>query len=41
MMVTYGYLMEHFIAWYSGNPYEYGAVLHDPLARADDARSTG
>ena len=22
MMVTYGYLMEHFIAWYSGNPYE-------------------
>jgi molybdopterin-containing oxidoreductase family membrane subunit len=23
MMVTYGYVMEHFIAWYSGNPYEY------------------
>jgi molybdopterin-containing oxidoreductase family membrane subunit len=22
MFVTYGYLMEHFIAWYSGNPYE-------------------
>jgi len=22
MMVGYGYLMEHFIAWYSGNPYE-------------------
>jgi molybdopterin-containing oxidoreductase family membrane subunit len=22
MMVSYGYLMEHFIAWYSGNPYE-------------------
>jgi Ni/Fe-hydrogenase subunit HybB-like protein len=21
-MVTYGYVMEHFIAWYSGNPYE-------------------
>jgi len=24
MMVTYGYIMEHFIAWYSGNPYEGG-----------------
>ncbi|MEA2699511.1 MAG: hypothetical protein QOI66_3782 [Myxococcales bacterium] len=23
MMVTYGYIMEHFIAWYSGNPYEF------------------
>jgi Ni/Fe-hydrogenase subunit HybB-like protein len=23
MMVGYGYLMEHFIAWYSGNKYEY------------------
>jgi Ni/Fe-hydrogenase subunit HybB-like protein len=23
MMVTYGYLMEHFIAWYSGNPHEF------------------
>ncbi len=22
LMVSYGYLMEHFIAWYSGNPYE-------------------
>jgi molybdopterin-containing oxidoreductase family membrane subunit len=22
MMVSYGYLMEHFIAWYSGSPYE-------------------
>ncbi|BDG10518.1 NrfD/PsrC family molybdoenzyme membrane anchor subunit [Anaeromyxobacter paludicola] len=22
LMVAYGYLMEHFIAWYSGNPYE-------------------
>jgi Ni/Fe-hydrogenase subunit HybB-like protein len=22
MMVAYGYAMEHFIAWYSGNPYE-------------------
>ena len=20
MIVSYGYLMEHFIAWYSGNP---------------------
>jgi molybdopterin-containing oxidoreductase family membrane subunit len=24
MMVSYGYIMEHFIAWYSGNPYEMG-----------------
>ena len=23
MMVSYGYVMEHFIAWYSGNLYEY------------------
>jgi molybdopterin-containing oxidoreductase family membrane subunit len=23
MMVSYGYVMEHFIAWYSANPYEY------------------
>jgi molybdopterin-containing oxidoreductase family membrane subunit len=23
MMVTYGYVMEHFIAWYSGDPYEF------------------
>jgi molybdopterin-containing oxidoreductase family membrane subunit len=23
MIVGYGYLMEHFIAWYSGNPYEF------------------
>jgi len=22
LIVTYGYLMEHFAAWYSGNPYE-------------------
>ncbi len=22
LMVAYGYVMEHFIAWYSGNPYE-------------------
>ncbi len=22
LMVAYGYLMEHFMAWYSGNPYE-------------------
>ncbi len=28
MMVGYGYLMEHFIAWYSGNPYEAFAFLN-------------
>jgi Ni/Fe-hydrogenase subunit HybB-like protein len=36
MMVTYGYLMEHFIAWYSGSPYEYSQFFrvrqHGPLA---------
>ena len=28
MMVSYGYLMEHFIAWYSGNPYEMFVILN-------------
>src|SRR4029077_19214281 len=28
MIVGYGYLMEHFIAWYSGNPYEMGQFFH-------------
>ncbi|MDX2019843.1 MAG: NrfD/PsrC family molybdoenzyme membrane anchor subunit [Deltaproteobacteria bacterium] len=28
MMVTYGYAMEHFIAWYSGSPYEFGMFFH-------------
>ena len=37
MMVTYGYVMEHFIAWYSGNPYEVAPVLQGALARADGA----
>jgi len=36
MMVTYGYVMEHFIAWYSGNPYEYSEFFrvrqHGPMA---------
>jgi Ni/Fe-hydrogenase subunit HybB-like protein len=27
MMVGFGYLMEHFIAWYSGNPYEFSAFF--------------
>jgi Ni/Fe-hydrogenase subunit HybB-like protein len=27
MMVTYGYAMEHFIAWYSGNPYEFSVFF--------------
>ena len=41
MMVTYGYVMEFFIAWYSGNPYECCAVLQGPLARARWRRSSG
>jgi Ni/Fe-hydrogenase subunit HybB-like protein len=28
MMVGYGYLMEHFVAWYSGNPYEMGQFFY-------------
>jgi molybdopterin-containing oxidoreductase family membrane subunit len=28
MMVSYGYLMEHFVAWYSGNPYEMFVFLN-------------
>ena len=36
MMVTYGYAMEHFIAWYSGNPYEFSQFFrvrqHGPMA---------
>jgi molybdopterin-containing oxidoreductase family membrane subunit len=27
MMVAYGYIMEHFIAWYSGNEYEFSAFF--------------
>jgi molybdopterin-containing oxidoreductase family membrane subunit len=27
MMVSYGYLMEHFVAWYSGNPYEFSVFF--------------
>jgi molybdopterin-containing oxidoreductase family membrane subunit len=28
LMVSYGYLCEHFIAWYSGNPYEFFVFFH-------------
>jgi molybdopterin-containing oxidoreductase family membrane subunit len=28
MMVSYGYVMEHFIAWYSGNPYEFAQFFY-------------
>ena len=41
MMVAYGYVMEHFIAWYSGNPVRVRAVLPGAPARADGAASTG
>jgi molybdopterin-containing oxidoreductase family membrane subunit len=27
LMVSYGYAMEHFIAWYSGNPYEFSVFF--------------
>jgi Ni/Fe-hydrogenase subunit HybB-like protein len=36
MMVTYGYVMEHFIAWYSGSEYEFSEFfrtrMHGPMA---------
>jgi molybdopterin-containing oxidoreductase family membrane subunit len=32
MMVSYGYLCEHFIAWYSGNPYEF-SIFFDTRQR--------
>ena len=41
MFVSYGYLMEHFIAWYSGDPVRVRAVLLHAHARPDDAASTG
>ena len=28
MFVSYGYLMEHFIAWYSGDPYEFAQFYY-------------
>jgi molybdopterin-containing oxidoreductase family membrane subunit len=28
MMVGYGYLMEHFVAWYSGNEFEFAVFFH-------------
>ena len=35
MLVSYGYVMEHFIAWYSGDPYEYAQFflvrMHGPM----------
>jgi molybdopterin-containing oxidoreductase family membrane subunit len=34
MMVAFGYLMEHFIAWYSGNPVRVLGVLPRAPARA-------
>jgi molybdopterin-containing oxidoreductase family membrane subunit len=35
LMVSYGYVMEHFIAWYSANPYEFAQFfytrMHGPM----------
>ncbi len=31
LMVSYGYLCEHFMAWYSGNPYEYFVFFNTRL----------
>ena len=38
MMVSYGYMMEHFIAWYSGQSLRVRAVLQDALRRPDERR---
>ena len=40
LIVAYGYMMEAFMAWYSGNPYEQ-FMMHQPLHRARTRRSTG
>ena len=38
MFVTYGYVMEHFIAWYSGDPYEFAQFFYTRYARPDEGR---
>ena len=38
LMVSYGYMMEHFIAWYSRQPVRVRRVLHD---RADAGPTRG
>ena len=40
LIVAYGYLMEAFIAWYSGNPYEELRAAQ-PADRPVRARPTG
>ena len=40
LIVAYGYMMEAFIAWYSGNPYE-TFMMHEPHDRAVRAGRTG
>ena len=32
LMVSYGYIMEHFIAWYSGNEYEFSQFFRTARA---------
>ncbi len=41
MIVSYGYLMEHFIAWYSGNPYEALQFFVTPRHAGPTRASTG
>jgi molybdopterin-containing oxidoreductase family membrane subunit len=42
LIVGYGYLMEHFLSWYSGNPYDFyqyanrRGILHGPFKSAAD-----
>ena len=40
LIVAYGYMMEAFIAWYSGNPYERFMIV-EPHDRALRAGATG
>ena len=40
LIVAYGYMMEAFMAWYSGNTYEQ-FMIEQPLRRAVRAGRTG
>ena len=40
LIVAYGYMIEAFIAWYSGNTYE-GFMIWNRIDRARTRRSTG
>ena len=41
LIVAYGYVMEAFMAWYGGNPYEQFMILHEPAVRRRTRTPTG